>query len=107
MKGPWLRSVSRGRMKRLVAGAATLGAAGTALAGLLTAAATSWPLEVVCHFQVQILVTALGCAVALGALRRWTWMAVALAGAFSAAAAVFPYESPGAVAHAQGVADGG
>ncbi len=100
VEGAKMWSVPRHRLKLLVWRIAAAGAAGCAAAALLGRADWPWPLEVVSHFQVQLLVAALGCAVILGAMRRWLWLAVALAGVAPAAAAVLPYWTPGPAAYA-------
>src|SRR5262245_1326241 len=94
----------RKQVKELAGRVAMAGAAGCTLAGLLSVLAWSWPLELICHFQVQMLLVALASAAVLALLRRWMWLAVALVGAFSASASVLPYETPGPAAHAEGTA---
>ena len=52
-----------------------------------------YPLELLSHFQVQYLLAAFLCAVALAALRRWRWFAVSLGSLVLAGAAVLPYQA--------------
>jgi endonuclease/exonuclease/phosphatase (EEP) superfamily protein YafD len=89
-------------LKLLAGRAAAGGAAAAALAELVPLAGWSWPLELVCHFQVQILLGAVGCAAVLALLHRWWWLAVAMVGACAGAASVLPYEVLGPAAHAGG-----
>jgi endonuclease/exonuclease/phosphatase (EEP) superfamily protein YafD len=97
----------RDRLKRLVSRSASAVAAVCAAAGLAGLADLPWPFEIAASFQVQVLAAALGCAVVLGAMRRWLWLGVALAGAVPGAAAVLPYWTPGPAAHATGQAGAG